>query len=172
MPAARWGIILLVLLSLWGCGYRPLGSAGTTADQPAPTLAIPLFANRSVEVGLEAIMANAMINAFAQTGAVRVVPGDKDADYVLEGKVRSVEYSSVAFYDVTRSLVRRVTLRVDLTLKRQTGGKVVWKDSQMLQENYVVDPNYQIGEATKDEGIRRAAQTLAKRVMEKVLLVI
>jgi hypothetical protein len=35
-----------------------------------------------------------------------------------------------------------------------------------------VDPNYHIGEATRTEGIRRAAITLAHRVLDKVLLVI
>jgi hypothetical protein len=36
----------------------------------------------------------------------------------------------------------------------------------------VVDPNYHLGEATKTEGIQRAAVTLARRVLDKVLLVI
>ena len=46
------------------------------------------------------------------------------------------------------------------------------KDTEILQEDYVVDPNYHFGEATRTEGIHRAAITLARRVLEKVLLVI
>jgi TolB-like protein len=167
----RLGVLWLLLLSLWGCGYRPMG-AGPLNPQDQPTLAIPLFANRSTEVGLEAIFASEMINAFAQTRAVQVVPGDREAQYVLEGKVRSIDNSSVAFNSVTQSTVRRVTLRVDLTLRRQKGDKVLWKDTQVLSEDYVVDPNYHAGEATRSEGIRRAAVTLARRVLDKVLLVI
>jgi hypothetical protein len=164
-------VLAVLLVSLWGCGYRPLGAAPSTS-QVRPTLAIPLFANRSTEVGLEAIFARALINAFAQTKAVRVVPGDREADLVLEGKVRSLENASVAFDSVTRSTVRRVTLRVDFTLRRQKGGKVLWKDTQMVQEDYVVDPNYHLGEATRSEGVRRAAATMARQVLDKVLLVI
>ena len=140
--------------------------------QVRPTLAIPLFANRSTEVGLEAILANALINAFAQTRAVKVVPGDRDADLVLEGKVRSVDNTSVAFDSITRSSVRRVSVRVEMTLRQKKGDKVLLKDTQLLQEDYVVDPNYHFGEATKTEGLRRAAVTLARRVLDKVLLVI
>jgi hypothetical protein len=171
MVICRLGVVGLLLVSLWGCGYRPLG-AEPPAPQVRPTLAIPLFANRSTEVGLEAVFANAMINAFAQTKAVRVIPGDRDADLVLEGKVRSVDNSSVAFNSVTQSTVRRVTLRVELTLRRPKGDKVLWKDTQIIQEDYVVDPNYHLGEATRTEGFRRAAATLARRVLDKVLLVI
>lgn len=170
MRTAGLGLSLLVLLTLLGCGYRPLGSA-PAAPQGPPTLAIPLFANRSTEVGLEAILARALVNAFAVSKAVRVVNSPHGADLVLEGKVRSIDNTSVAFQDVTRSTVRRVTLRLEIDL-RQRGGKVLWKDTMVIQEDYVVDPNYQIGEATKAEGLRRAAYTMARRVMDKVLLVI
>ncbi len=166
---ARW-FALAMLLLLLGCGYHPMG-----AEPIGPTrrtLAVPLFANRSTEVGLEAILANALINSFAQTKAVKVTPYEEGADLVLEGKVQSVDNTSVAFQSVTQSTVRRVTVRVELTLRQQDNGKVLWKDSQVLQEDYVVDPNYHAGEATKAEGLRRAAVTLARRVLNKVLLVI
>ena len=166
---AVWG---LLLLSLWGCGYRPVGVASPLDHQTRPSLAIPLFANRTTEVGLETVFANALINTFAQTGAVKVIPGDRDADLILEGKVRSMDNSSVAFNSVTQSTVRRVTLQVELTLRRKKGDKVLWKDTQIMQEDYVVDPNYHSGEATRTEGIRRAAITMAHRVLDKVLLVI
>lgn len=171
MAVRRLGALALLLVSLWGCGYRPLGAAPPDG-QVRPTLAIPLFANRSTEVGLEALFATALINAFAQTGAVKVVPGDREADLVLEGKVRSVDNTSVAFESITQSTVRRVSLRIELTLRRKKGDKVLWKDTQILQEDYVVDTNYHLGEATKTEGIQRAAVTLARRVLDKVLLVI
>jgi hypothetical protein len=172
MATCRLGVLGLLLLSLWGCGYRPVGTASPLDYQHRPSLAIPLFANRSTEVGLETVFSKALINAFAQTDAVKVVPGDRVADLVLEGKIRSVSNTSVAFNSITQSTVRRVTLRVDLTLRRRKGDKVLWKDTQVMQEDYVVDPNYHAGEATKAEGIRRAAVTMARRVLDKVLLVI
>ncbi|MCJ7818936.1 MAG: LPS assembly lipoprotein LptE, partial [Syntrophales bacterium] len=109
MAVCRLGVAALLVVSLWGCGYRPLGAAPPD-PQVRPTLAIPLFANRSTEVGLETIFATALINAFAQTQAVKVVPGDREAELVQEGKVRSLAKTSVAFDSITRSSVRRVTL--------------------------------------------------------------
>jgi hypothetical protein len=167
----RFGMLCLLLVSLWGCGYRPMGAAPVHL-QAAPTLAIPLFTNRSTEVGLETVFAKELINAFAQTNAVRVIPGDRPAEYVLEGKVWSLANTSVAYNSVTQSTVRRVTLRVNLTLRRRAGDKVIWKDTETLSEDYVVDPNYHAGEATRSEGVRRAAVSLARKVLDKVLLVI
>ena len=170
MTARRRWLTSLILLTLLGCGYRPMGAEPTSLERP--TLAIPPFANRSTEVGLEAIMAKALINAFAQTRAVRVTPSYQDADLVLQGKVQSLENTSVAFNDVYRSTVRRVTMRVELELRRGSAGKTIWKETVTIQEDYVVDPNYKIGEAVKNEGIRRAAINLARQVLDKVLLVI
>ena len=162
---------LILILALTGCGYRPLGLE-PYHKEVKPVLAIPPFANRSTEVGLEAIMANAMIQAFAQTKAVRLTTKPKDADLVLEGKVAYVQNSSVAFNSILQSTVRRVTIRVNLTLKRRHSGKTLWKDTAVIQEDYLADPNYQIGETQKDQGFRRAAVRLAQQVLDKVLLVI
>jgi hypothetical protein len=165
----RWFAIVLVL-SLMGCGYHPLGAepvGGTTR-----TLAVPLFTNRSTEVGLEAIMANALIRTFTQTRAVKVTPYEDRADLVLDGKVQSVDNISVAYSSVTQSTVRRVIVRVELTLRQRDNGKVLWKDTQILESDYVVDPSYQAGEVTRAEGLRRAAANMAQRVLNKVLLVL
>lgn len=171
MLPGRSLLALLMLLVLTGCGYRPLGLE-PYRPEAAPLLAIPLFANRSTEVGMEAVMANAMIQAFSQTKAVRLTTRPQDADLVLEGKVAFVENSSVAFNDIQRSSIRRVTIKVDLVLKRSSSGKALWKETAIINEDYVLNPNYQIGETLKSQGIRRAAANLAQRVLDKVLLVL
>jgi len=165
-------VTIVLLAALAGCGYRPLGMMEQRSPEAAPSLAIPLFANRSTEVGMESILANALIQAFSQTKAVKVITQPQNAELVLEGKVASVENSSVAYNDIQNSTVRRVTIKVDLNLKRRNTGKSLWKDTTVIQQDYVADPNYQIGETLKNQGIRQAAATLAQKVLDKVLLVI
>lgn len=160
-----------MLLFLAGCGYRPVGTGAPLSGEP-PTIAIPLFDNRSTEVGLEAVFANAFVETFAQSGALRVTPRPEEADLVLEGKVASLELSSVAFFDIDRSLVRKANIRVELSLKNRKTGKVLWKNLEVLAEDYVVSPNYHLGETTRAMGIRRGAATLSRRVLDKILLVL
>ncbi len=170
---AAWGryLVMLLFVLLAGCGYRPMGYEAPTG-QEVPTLAIPLFANRSTEVGLEAVMANAFIQTFSQGKSWRLVTQPQDADLVLEGQVQAVENTSVAYFDVTRSLVRRITVHVVLDLKRRESGKVIWKERVSFFDDYLVETDYHIGEATKAMGIRRGALTLARRIMEKVMMVL
>ena len=155
-----------------GCGYRPVGRGEVPAGSERPTLAIPLFANRSTEIGLESLFANTFIETFGRCQALRLTARAEKADLVLEGKISSVAQSSVAYFNINRSLVRRITIRVEVQLTRRSTGKVVWKDQDIVQEDYVVDQTYQEGEALRDMGIRRGAATLAKKMLDKVLLVI
>jgi hypothetical protein len=165
-------VVCILLLFLASCGYRPLGRGVVPVSGERPALAIPLFDNRSTEIGLESLFANTFIETFGHSPGLRVVTQPERADLVLEGKISSVAYSSVAYFDINRSLVRRVTIRVDLQLTRRSTGKVVWKDQGIVQEDYVVDQTYQEGEALRDMGIRRGAFTLARKMLDKVLLVI
>lgn len=168
----NWLALVLLLVALQGCGYRPVARGPEATRQEPPTLAIPLFTNRSTEIGLESIFANSFIETFSRCKAIRLTPLPEKADLVLEGKIQSVAYSSAAFFNVNRSLVRRVTIRVELQLTRRSTGKVVWKDSAVLQEDHVADLTYQQGEALKDMSIRRGAASLAHKMLDKILLVI
>lgn len=167
-----WVVAVLVLLAMAGCGYRPIGRAEFPAGTERPILAIPLFANRSTEVGLESVFANTFIETFGRCKALRLTTRPENANLVLEGKITSVTKSSVAFFDINRSLVRRVTIRVDIQLVSRDTGKVVWKDSDLVQEDYVVETSFQQGESLKQMGVRRGAVTLAKKMLDKILLVI
>jgi hypothetical protein len=164
-------MLCLISLAPTSCGYRPVGKGEVPADKERPTLAIPLFANRSTEIGLEALFANSFIETFSRSPALRLTARPENADLVLEGKISSVAFSSVAFFNINQSLVRRVTIRVEVQLTRRSTNKVVWKDQGIIQEDYVVDQTYQEGEALKDMGVRRGAVTLARKMLDKVLLV-
>ena len=177
---ALFALACVFFVALAGCGYRPVargevpagpaGHPGSTVSRP--TVAIPLFANRSTEIGLESLFANTFIETFGHSQALRVTNRLQSADLVLEGKIDSVAFSSTAYFNINRSVVRRVTIRVELQLKRRSTGKVIWKDQGLVQEDYTIDQSYQEGEALKDMGVRRGAVTLARKMLDKVLLVI
>jgi len=164
-----WWWLLLVSLLAPACGYRVVGSE-PPEGRHIPSLAIPPFENRSTEVGLETIFANDFLRAFSQSRVTRVRPGE-DGELILHGTLQRVESSSVAYVDIDVSLVRRVTLTVDFILKDKHG-KTVWKDTEVIYADYVVDPNYHIGETTRNQAIRRASASLAQRVRDKILTIL
>ncbi|AEB09582.1 LPS assembly lipoprotein LptE [Desulfobacca acetoxidans] len=165
----RLTFLMVCLLGLTSaCGYQVVGSAPAGADRPQATIAIPPFENRSMEVGLETIFANDLLRAFGDGGSVRAKPGDEGADYLLLGTIKKLEHSSTAYLDIDRSLVRRVTVTVEITLKDFRQNKVIWKSTEMIKADYVAENYYSIGEANRTQGIRQASARLAQRVYDKI----
>ncbi|MFP3867841.1 MAG: LPS assembly lipoprotein LptE [Desulfobacteraceae bacterium] len=164
-------LAMLGLINLAGCGYHVLGSTPTTSVMQ-PKLAIPLFTNRSNEVGLEAIFANALIGTFSQSKAAQVTTKENQADLILQGDVTTVENRSLAYRDIDRSLVRRVSISIDFVLKERQSGKVIWKQAKAIDADYVVNPDYHYGEATRQMSISKAAATLARRVHDEILMIL
>jgi hypothetical protein len=168
--AVAAGFVLAICLLTAACGYRVVGSEPTNPYQPRVTLAILPFENRSMEPGLETIFANDMIQAFQQSGTVQVRPGGASADYQLDGVIRKLQHSSTAYLDIDRSLIRRVTLTVEIRVKDTRSGKVIWQNTETVRHDYVADKYYGIGEATRDQGLRQMSVRLAQRVQDKVSL--
>lgn len=172
----RYLILVLVLVlgggTLAGCGYHRLGTEPRHLENRR-TLAVPLFVNRSTEIGLESIFANALIANISRSQIARVTNVTSEADVVLEGKIFAVEYSAVAMLSITKSLVRRISIRVELILRQKPGGKVLWKENNLIQEDYVIaNNNYQQGEAEKGLSLRRAADEMARRTVDKLALLL
>ncbi len=89
-------ILAASLLSLWGCGYRPLPfSAGNPSDGRAspgtlgvPTrLAVMAIRNDSPEPWLDRILTDALRREMQARGALRLVNDPADADLRSRGAV-------------------------------------------------------------------------------------
>lgn len=162
--------LLAVLFLLPACGYRVVGSEPAGPDHPRVTVAITPFENRSMEPGLETIFANDMIRAFQASGVAQVQAGGGQADYVLLGTIKKLEHSSTAYLDIERSLIRRATLTVEISLKEARTNKIIWKGTEIVRSDYVADKYYGIGEATREQGLRQMSVRLAQRVHDKISL--
>jgi len=107
------GLTLTVFaLTLAGCGYSFQG----TLPPHINTVAVPMFLNRTSQPGVEGIITNAVVHAFATNGRLRVVR-TADADAVLNGEVTSYSVGPIAF---DQSLgIQEYRLVVTLNLRMQ-----------------------------------------------------
>jgi outer membrane lipopolysaccharide assembly protein LptE/RlpB len=107
------GLALTVAtLTLAACGYSFQG----TLPSHIKTVAVPMFLNRTSQPGVEGIITNAVVHAFATNGRLRVVRTG-DADAVLNGEVTSYSVGPIAF---DQSLgIQEYRLVVTLNLRMQ-----------------------------------------------------
>lgn len=163
-------VLLIIILAIGeaACGYRFVGQE-TNLPVDIKTLAIPIFANQTDQLGLESEITRALRERFISSKRL-VIGEEKSADLLLQGKVKSFGTISVA---VTKGLLvtsgYRAMITIELTLKRQQDGQVLWKDEMSEGWNYPVGADLMQTDFNKKEAIRQITLLLADRVHETIL---
>ena len=103
-------LVLSAALASAGCGYSLRGNL----PDHLKTVAVPVFQNRTAVPAVENFLTNAVVNAFATNGRLRVVAAAQ-ADAILEGDITGYSLQSIAF-DAAAN-VRQYRLTVTLTLR-------------------------------------------------------
>ena len=115
-------VALLLLAAAAGCGYR--FSGGGDLPFGIKKIFVPMFENRTGEIGVERIVTNDFIYEFTRSDKVEVV--DKEAaDAIFSGVVATVSTETVSRTGSQNALERRVTVYLDLSLADRRGN-VLW----------------------------------------------
>ena len=128
-------VSFLILFSTPGCAYR-FGLTDRKLPGGYSQVAIPVFKNKSTEVGVEPLFTNALIRGIERSQAARVT--DKEtAPVILEGTITRIETLQGATKDgknlvtlpADSVLVSDYRLRVfaQIKLKRKSDEKVIWQ---------------------------------------------
>ena len=155
-------VVLMALMALDGCGYH-LKGAGLTAPSGVQTIAVAILQNRTAESGIETVFTNDLVYEFTRSKILRVVDRDR-ADAVLSGTVMSMNVDTISHTASYESDERRVTITLDLALRR-ADGEIIWSDNALLDRH-----EYQVvSDKLATENNRRAAvEALSERVAERV----
>jgi outer membrane lipopolysaccharide assembly protein LptE/RlpB len=155
----------VVVLSAWvlivgGCGYRFQG-----ATTPEATIEVPLFENRTIETGIEALITDRVLDELRRTPGWRVVaPGQ--GHYVLRGTVAEF-ISDPQFISAKRHLAQehRARLVLSVALRDRKSGKVVWTVGSLRSfADYPVGNDVLANEREKRLAIASIAEELAARI--------
>jgi hypothetical protein len=165
---------MLLLVFSGACGYR-MARFDNPELEGFATIAIPYFQNKSYEPGLEAIFTYAFNDTFIENGRLRVV-GIEEADLVLRGVIKKVDYDSLAMTTDKRALEWRVWATCGVVVEERKTGRVLWKrdsirygeeyrtSDQTKRDNETFTDNLQLDHADR----RRAFQELAADMADQV----
>jgi hypothetical protein len=142
-----WLSILLLPSLLSGCAYR-FGLSERSLPGGYTQVAIPVFKNKTPEVGIEPMFTNALIRRFNRSQVARVT--DKDASPVLlEGNILKVETRSESAIDRSQlatlpadavlTTQYRLTVTTEIVLRRKSDEKVIWT-GQFTSEKVYAPP--------------------------------
>jgi len=162
------GFLFFITLFSAGCGYH---FQGGESNLPADirSVAIPIFANATIQTGIESEVTRALIEKFTSAGRLALA-GKDSADTLLTGTVKSFVVSSVAVTTGTQIATGyRATLTVEISFHRQRDSKVFLKEEVSEWRNYLVASDLAVTETNKREAIRQISALLAERIHGMIL---
>lgn len=90
----KFAALLVPVFLLASCAGYQLGGNKPTSLLKVKTISVPMFKNDTLHPRAEALATSAVANAFVLDGTYRIVK-QENADAVLEGKLRSIKYSTI-----------------------------------------------------------------------------
>lgn len=166
MRARQWVAALAVAAA--GCGY----TVNPQGRSPYESISIPMFANRTLEVGLEEAATRAIADAFQRDNRLHVI-GTEQSDTVLRGEVKEFPPPQAYTYDKSEQVQEyRVSVVIDLELVEAKSGKTIWHEAA-FSAWAVYEPGAAVaaeGEGlTIDDAKRIALEKLANEVVARTL---
>ncbi len=153
--------LVAVAAALAGCGYSLRGNL----PDHVKTVAVPVFTNHTGEPGIENSLTQAVVQAFATNGRLRVV-NPEEADAVLEGDVVGYEIQALAFD--ARTFVRAYRLVVTMNLKFRD----VRRNTLLFEQQRVVEKaDFRVVDAVsqtisrEESALRAAAVDIARSIV-------
>lgn len=130
---------ILIVASLFqaGCAYR-FGLSERSLPGGYTQVAIPIFKNKTPEVGIEPIFTDALVRRFARSQVAKVMDKE-DSPLILEGTILTVDTAQGAIEDKKQIAALpgstvlitqyRLTVAAKIILKRKSDDKVIWQGS-------------------------------------------
>ncbi len=163
--------ILLVLFTTLGCGYRLAHETPNPApvDLNGKKVSIHILKNHTGEPDIEYIIPRAIASEFIRTPQVRVVKNDRDADYVLKGKVTSYSKHILSLDYQGTGQYYQLTVTIHVILENPATGKTIDLGEMSEDSEYHIARDLETSKTNERRALDRISQELAQRLTALLL---
>jgi outer membrane lipopolysaccharide assembly protein LptE/RlpB len=162
----RLSIIILsaiVLGMISGCGYSLAGrESGLIKER---TIAVSMFDNRTYQPGIEGKLRLALVNELA-AGGNKVEASNPDL--VITGEIESLSLETAAFSAADKAMLYRAVMTVRMQLAEKKSGKVIWKSSETLSQEYPSSADLALQRNARDAALSSLCEKMARTVINRM----
>jgi outer membrane lipopolysaccharide assembly protein LptE/RlpB len=162
--------VLLVVVSLAGCGYH-VGGKAELIPSTIHTIAIPAFGNGTTRYKLTERVPGAIGREFITRTRYHVVGNPDEADAVLSGSIVNYTSAPTIFDQATgRAAGIQISVNMNLRLVERATGKVLYQRQGLeVRERYEVSIEQQAYFDESEVALDRMSRAVARQVVSTIL---
>ena len=158
---------LLALTLLAGCGYKFAGSAGNRLDSNH-LIWVSFIANESISPSAQTLLRRALLEeAHAMRGIAPAGSADS-ADLLVSGALRSYSSTVVAYTAADQAREFRLTIDVELELRRKGEGTPLWKGKLQAYQDFPSNANLALQRNNEEAALAAASKKMAQKFLTAV----
>jgi hypothetical protein len=155
-------ICLCLLLILSGCGYT---LASRNSSLQGRTIDVAMFANRTYQPDIDALLRLAFVNELTTDG---LVVGGKDAGLAISGEIESLLNDATAYSATDTVMLYRVTITITAELLDRKSGKPLWRGTETGRQDYPANTDLALQANARDAAIASVCRSMAKILVTKM----
>lgn len=167
----RWQLFFVTLLFVSGFAecYKPV----TKNQLPSriKTVAVPAFQNNALRYKVQSRFTEAVINELVHRGRGLRVHGDREgADAVIEGIIKTFNFTGVLLDDKGRARIFEVTIVAAVTVRDQIENRVLYDNQNFFfrgEYEFANDPRNFFNE--EDPAVHRMARSFAESIVSTLI---
>lgn len=160
-------LAILFCVALSSCAGYHLGGVKPPSLSEVKTISVPMFVNGSQHPRAESLATSALTDAIVQDGTYRLADRSK-ADAVLEGKLTSIDYSTLRSSRLDSLLAEELTntIRIEWVLRdARDPTKVLASGTNDGTSSFFVDSNLQTARQNAlPDALKRASQGVVTKL--------
>ncbi len=165
LRASRFRLLPALLLIAGGCGY----TLSSVLPSHIKSLAVPVFANSTVEFGIADDVTRAVQDAFQTEGRLALRP-EREADSVIRGTVLLYRNRPFSYTQDERATQYEITLAVKLLYRDLVRNRDLWKeDAFSVRTTYNVVTVGSAPAKTEAEARAELVQLLANQIVSRTV---
>lgn len=153
----------IVLGMISGCGYTLAGrDTGLIGERK---IAVSMFANRTYQPDIEGKLRLALVSELAVRGHL---VESSDTDLVITGEIEALSLETAAFSGADKAMLYRAVMTVQMQLAEKKSGKVVWKSSETVSQEYPSSADLALQRNARDAALSSLCEKMARTVVNRM----
>ena len=168
-----WRLAALLTMLAWVTGFAECYKPVTKNQLPSRirTVAVPAFQNNALRYRVEHRFTDAVINEVVRRGRNLRVQGEREgADAVIDGVIKSFNFSGVLLDERGRARIFEVTIEAAVTVRDQVENRVLYDNQNFIfrgEFEFANDPRTFFNE--EDPAVQRMARSFAESVVSTLV---